>query len=108
MRYSVDYFLNTAAENSGPGPSPFAGPRPKSNGRLCPHHHLPTGVDEAGNAPSMPYAVNDVPSKHDLGAAACTKRPTSCILVNPESLGADEKELYEKLVEDSKSENRFV
>jgi H/ACA ribonucleoprotein complex subunit 2 len=64
--------------------------------------HLPVMCEDR----SLPYVY--VPSKHDLGAAACTKRPTSCILVNPESLGADEKEMYDKLVEDSKSENRFV
>ena len=64
--------------------------------------HLPVMCEDR----SLPYIY--VPSKHDLGAAACTKRPTSCILVNPESLGADEKELYEKLVEEGKKENRFV
>ena len=64
--------------------------------------HLPMMCEDR----SMPYFY--VPSKHDLGAAACTKRPTSCILVNPEKLGSDEKELYTKMVEESKSENRYV
>jgi H/ACA ribonucleoprotein complex subunit 2 len=54
----------------------------------------------------MPYYY--VPSKHDLGAAACTKRPTSCILVNPDGLGSDEKELYSKIVAESKEGNRFL
>lgn len=58
--------------------------------------HLPIMCEDR----SVPYFY--VPSKHDLGAAACTKRPTSCILVNP---GKDfkEMELYEKLSKEAKS-----
>jgi H/ACA ribonucleoprotein complex subunit 2 len=58
--------------------------------------HLPIMCEDR----SIPYIY--VPSKHDLGAAASTKRPTSCILVNPKK-GFDEKELYDKLVEEAKS-----
>ena len=64
--------------------------------------HLPIMCEDR----DVPYYY--VPSKHDLGAAACTKRPTSCILVNPTSLEGEEKELYEKVVSESKSENKFV
>ena len=52
--------------------------------------HLPIMCEDR----SIPYFY--VPSKHDLGAAACTKRPTSCILVNPDK-GFKEMELFEKL-----------
>ena len=41
-----------------------------------------------------------VPSKHDLGAAACTKRPTSCILITPDA-SFSEKSLYDKLVKEA-------
>lgn len=64
--------------------------------------HLPIMCEDR----NMPYYY--VPSKHDLGAAACTKRPTSCILVNPDGLGSDEKELYSKIVAESKEGNRFL
>lgn len=56
--------------------------------------HLPIMCEDR----EIPYIY--VPSKHDLGAAACTKRPTSCILVNP-GKGFGEMELYEKLKEDA-------
>lgn len=52
--------------------------------------HLPIMCEDR----EVPYIY--VPSKHDLGAAACTKRPTSCILVQP-SKGFAEQELYDKL-----------
>jgi H/ACA ribonucleoprotein complex subunit 2 len=58
--------------------------------------HLPIMCEDR----NIPYFY--VPSKHDLGAAACTKRPTSCILVNPNS-GFKEQELYEKLFKEAKS-----
>ena len=64
--------------------------------------HLPIMCEDR----SMPYFY--VPSKHDLGAAACTKRPTSCILVNPDGLESEEKDLYTKVVSESKSENQYV
>jgi len=41
-----------------------------------------------------------VPSKHDLGAAACTKRPTSCILITPDSSFA-EKSLFDKMAKEA-------
>jgi H/ACA ribonucleoprotein complex subunit 2 len=58
--------------------------------------HLPIMCEDR----EIPYFY--VPSKHDLGAASSTKRPTSCILVNPNSSFA-EKELYDKLVEEAKA-----
>lgn len=58
--------------------------------------HLPIMCEDR----EIPYFY--VPSKHDLGAASATKRPTSCILVNPNS-SFSEKELYDKLVEEAKS-----
>ena len=58
--------------------------------------HLPIMCEDR----NVPYMY--VPSKHDLGAAASTKRPTSCILVTPKS-GFGEKELYDKLVDEAKS-----
>ena len=64
--------------------------------------HLPIMCEDR----SLPYFY--VPSKHDLGAAACTKRPTSCILVKPTGLGEEEKELYGKVVSESQTENRYV
>lgn len=48
---------------------------------------------------NIPYIF--VPSKHDLGTAASTKRPTSCVLVTPKS-DFSEKELYDKLFEEAK------
>ena len=59
--------------------------------------HLPSMCEDR----NIPYFY--VPSKHDLGNAACTKRPTSCILVNP---GDDfsESELYAKICKEAKSE----
>ena len=62
--------------------------------------HLPIMCEDRG----IPYLY--VPSKHDLGAAATTKRPTSCVLVSPkESFG--EMALYEKLIETAKK-NAFA
>lgn len=52
--------------------------------------HLPIMCEDR----EVPYIY--VPSKHDLGAAACTKRPTSCILIQPGKAFA-EQELYDKL-----------
>lgn len=56
--------------------------------------HLPIMCEDR----KIPYIY--VPSKHDLGAAAQTKRPTSCILVNPKS-SFSEMALYEKLVSEA-------
>lgn len=48
----------------------------------------------------MPYIY--VPSKHDLGAAASVKRPTSVVFVSSKK-DFEEKELYEKVLKDIKS-----
>lgn len=53
--------------------------------------HLPTLCEDR----QIPYIY--VPSKLDLGAASCTKRPTSCVLVSVKDSFAD-KELYDKMV----------
>lgn len=58
--------------------------------------HLPIMCEDR----QVPYFY--VPSKHDLGAAACTKRPTSCILVTP-SAGFAEQALFDKIVKEAKS-----
>lgn len=57
--------------------------------------HLPIMCEDR----SIPYIY--VPSKHDLGTAASTKRPTSCVLISPKSDFA-ESELYNKLVAEAK------
>lgn len=57
--------------------------------------HLPIMCEDR----QIPYIY--VPSKFDLGAAASTKRPTSCVLVNPsDSFG--EKDLFDKLRSEAK------
>ena len=58
--------------------------------------HLPLMCEDR----DIPYYY--VPSKHDLGNAACTKRPTSCILVNPGD-NFPEMELYGKIVKEAKA-----
>mmetsp|Transcript_2555 Transcript_2555/g.3899 ORF Transcript_2555/g.3899 Transcript_2555/m.3899 type:complete len:142 (+) Transcript_2555:89-514(+) len=58
--------------------------------------HLPIMCEDR----DVPYLY--VPSKHDLGAAASTKRPTSCILINPKD-SFDDMELYGKIVEEARS-----
>lgn len=62
--------------------------------------HLPIMCEDR----QVPYFY--VPSKHDLGAAATTKRPTSCVLI---TAGKDfsEKALLDKIVKESQ-ENAFV
>mmetsp|Transcript_24729 Transcript_24729/g.41821 ORF Transcript_24729/g.41821 Transcript_24729/m.41821 type:complete len:142 (+) Transcript_24729:83-508(+) len=57
--------------------------------------HLPIMCEDR----NIPYLY--VPSKHDLGTAASTKRPTSCVLISPKS-DFSEKELYNKLVEEAR------
>jgi len=61
--------------------------------------HLPILLEEAG----IPYLF--VPSKQDLGAAANTKRPTSCVLVKAPEKGKDfdGADLYDALVKEAKS-----
>jgi H/ACA ribonucleoprotein complex subunit 2 len=56
--------------------------------------HLPIMCEDR----NIPYFY--VPSKHDLGAAATTKRPTSCVLINPKDSFA-EKALYDKIVKEA-------
>lgn len=48
----------------------------------------------------IPYFY--VPSKLDLGAAASTKRPTSCVLVCPKD-SFSEMKLYEKISKEALS-----
>ncbi|EED88741.1 predicted protein, partial [Thalassiosira pseudonana CCMP1335] len=45
--------------------------------------HLPILLEEH----NVPYLF--VPSKRDLGAAACTKRPTSCVLIKDTNNGKE-------------------
>lgn len=56
--------------------------------------HLPIMCEDR----HIPYMY--IPSKHDLGAAAATKRPTSCILVTPKD-GFSEMSLYDKCVKEA-------
>jgi len=56
--------------------------------------HLPILLEEH----NIPYLF--VPSKRDLGAAACTKRPTSCVLVKDSNEG---KDLMDALMEEAKA-----
>eukprot|EP01041_Mallomonas_annulata_P011524 gene11524-24109_t len=57
--------------------------------------HLPIMCEDR----KIPYFY--VPSKHDLGAAAATKRPTSCVLVNPKDSFGD-IDLYKKLLKEAR------
>jgi H/ACA ribonucleoprotein complex subunit 2 len=56
--------------------------------------HLPVMCEDR----RIPYFY--VPSKLDLGAAASTKRPTSCILVTPKDTFS-EMSLYDKLFKEA-------
>ena len=58
--------------------------------------HLPVMLEENG----IPYLF--VPSKQDLGAAASTKRPTSCVLVKTPKKGFEAMDIYEGLVKEAK------
>lgn len=51
--------------------------------------HIPVLCEDA----KIPYVY--VPSKAELGAAAATKRATSCILVTPPKSSAEYKEYYD-------------
>ena len=57
--------------------------------------HIPIMCEDR----SIPYIY--IPSKHDLGAASGTKRPTSCVLINPKK-SFTEMELYNTIMEDIK------
>merc|ERR1719183_1500612 len=62
--------------------------------------HLPVLLEEH----NIPYIF--VPSKRDLGAAACTKRPTSCVLIKDKKNDGKEidgKDLYDALAEEAKA-----
>ena len=54
--------------------------------------HLPVFCEES----AVPYVY--VPSKQDLGAAAMTKRPTSCVLIVPRDGFKADEELYAELM----------
>jgi H/ACA ribonucleoprotein complex subunit 2 len=62
--------------------------------------HLPILCEDR----QIPYFY--VPSKSDLGAAASTKRPTSCVLINPKE-SFSEISLFKKLIKEAE-ENSFV
>lgn len=58
--------------------------------------HLPILLEEK----NIPYIF--VPSKQDLGAAASTKRPTSCVLIKTPGKDFDGQDLYDTLVKEAK------
>ena len=61
--------------------------------------HLPILLEEH----NIPYIF--VPSKRDLGAAACTKRPTSCVLIKDkknDGKDIDGKDLFDALTEEAR------
>ena len=60
--------------------------------------HLPIMCEDR----RIPYIY--VPSKLDLGTAACTKRPTSCVLISNPKDSFTEKELYSKIVEEANAQ----
>ena len=62
--------------------------------------HLPIMCEDR----QIPYFY--VPSKHDLGAAATTKRPTSCILITAKD-NFSEKSSLDKIMKEA-MENAFV
>ena len=57
--------------------------------------HLPILMEEKG----IPYIF--VPSKQDLGAAASTKRPTSCVLIRTPKKEFEGQDLYDALVKEA-------
>lgn len=58
--------------------------------------HLPVLLEEM----NVPYLF--VPSKQDLGAAASTKRPTSCVLIRTPKEKFDAQDIYDTLVKEAK------
>ena len=58
--------------------------------------HLPVLLEEK----NIPYVF--VPSKQDLGAAASTKRPTSCVLIRKPKKDFDGQDLYDALIKEAK------
>ena len=63
------------------------------------YSYLPVLLEEK----DIPYLF--VPSKQDLGAAACTKRPTSVVLVKKQKKDFDGKDLMDALVKEAKEYN---
>lgn len=59
--------------------------------------HLPVLLEEKG----VPYIF--VPSKQDLGAAASTKRPTSCVLIKVPKKDFDGQDLFDALAKEAKA-----
>ena len=60
------------------------------------YSHLPVLLEEQ----DVPYLF--VPSKQDLGAAASTKRPTSCVLVRTPKKDFEAQDLYDLLMKEAK------
>lgn len=60
------------------------------------YSHLPVLLEES----DIPYLF--VPSKQDLGAAASTKRPTSCVLVRTPKKEFEAQDLYDALLKEAK------
>lgn len=58
--------------------------------------HLPLLLEEH----DIPYLF--VPSKQDLGAAAATKRPTSCVLVKVPKKDFDAQDVYDAMIKEAK------
>jgi H/ACA ribonucleoprotein complex subunit 2 len=58
--------------------------------------HLPILLEEK----NIPYIF--VPSKQDLGAAASTKRPTSCVLIRTPKKDFDGQDIYDALIKEAK------
>lgn len=59
--------------------------------------HLPLLMEEK----NIPYVF--VPSKQDLGAAASTKRPTSCVLIKTPKKDFEGQEFYDSLMKEAKA-----
>ena len=60
------------------------------------YSHLPVLLEEQ----DIPYLF--VPSKQDLGAAASTKRPTSCVLVRTPKKEFEAQDLYDTMMKEAK------
>lgn len=60
------------------------------------YSHLPVLLEEQ----DIPYLF--VPSKQDLGAAASTKRPTSCVLVRTPKKEFEAQDLFDSLMKEAK------
>jgi H/ACA ribonucleoprotein complex subunit 2 len=58
--------------------------------------HLPLLLEEH----DIPYLF--VPSKQDLGAAAATKRPTSCVLVKVPKKDFDAQDIFDAMLKEAK------